>query len=289
MVKTIENPASLTAIGIGRAANHLGASFKKIGSRRDGEPVELPQVRDMALGDISDALRLGMEDFMRFRADVIFLVLLYPIMGLVLAGIGLQLDMLPLLFPVVSGFALLGPLAAVGVYEMSRRHEKGLSANWGSAFAVFGSTAFPALFVMGIVMVGLFILWMMAAYLIFTLTLGPATPASAGAFFTEVLTTGAGWTMTLVGIVVGAAFAAVALALSIVSFPLLLDREVGVPAAIKTSIAVTRRNPVVVGAWGLIVAGGLVVGSIPLLLGLVLVMPIFGHATWHLYRRALDS
>ena len=103
----------------------------------------------------------------------------------------------------------------------------------------------------------------------------------------EVLTTGAGWTMILVGCGVGFLFAALVLATSVVSFPLLLDRDVGLPAAVITSMRVTAANPLPIAVWGLIVAGGLVLGSIPFFLGLIVVMPILGHATWHLYRRTV--
>jgi uncharacterized membrane protein len=110
---------------------------------------------------------------------------------------------------------------------------------------------------------------------------------SVGAFVSDVLTTRAGWTMIVVGCGVGFLFAALVLTISVVSFPLLLDRDVGVEAAVATSARVVRTNPVAMAAWGLIVAAGLVVGSLPLLLGLVIVMPVLGHATWHLYRRVV--
>ena len=106
-------------------------------------------------------------------------------------------------------------------------------------------------------------------------------------FLREVLTTGAGWTMILVGCGVGFLFAALVLATSVVSFPLLLDRDVGLPVAVITSMRVAAANPLPIAVWGLIVAGGLLLGSIPFFLGLIVVMPILGHATWHLYRRTV--
>jgi uncharacterized membrane protein len=108
-------------------------------------------------------------------------------------------------------------------------------------------------------------------------------------FVRDVLTTSAGWTMIVLGLIVGFAFALLVLAISVVSFPLLLDRHVGVPTAIITSVRVARKNPRVIATWGLIVAAGLVLGSVPLFIGLVVVMPILGHATWHLYRHAIEA
>ena len=101
------------------------------------------------------------------------------------------------------------------------------------------------------------------------------------------LGTGAGWTMIIVGIGVGFLFALLVLAVSVVSFPLLLDRNVGIGTAVTTSIRVVATNPAVMALWGLIVAAGLVVGSLPLFVGLVVILPVLGHATWHLYRKVV--
>ncbi len=284
MVKTIGNPLSWTAWVLGGAARHAGQSVEQLGGRQTAADLKL---RDLQLDDIGAALRLGLDDFAAARADVMFLVVVYPVIGLVLAGVGLNMNLLPLLFPLAAGFALLGPLAAVGLYEISRRREAGEPVSWGAALGVIASPNFGAIVVLGLYLLGLFLAWMLAANWVYGLTLGPEPPASAGAFVRDVFTTAAGWTMIVLGIMVGFVFALVALAISVVSFPLLLDRNVGVPTAIVTSVRVTRRNPREIGAWGLIVAAGLVAGSIPLFIGLVIVMPILGHATWHLYRRAV--
>ncbi len=218
---------------------------------------------------------------------VIFLCLIYPIIGLVLARLAFDHDLLPLLFPVASGFALLGPVAAVGLYEMSRRREQGAEVRWSEAFGVIAAPAFGAIVVLGLVLLTIFLLWLVAAQVIYLNTLGPEPPASLAAFIGEVFGTEAGWTMIVVGVGVGFLFALLVLAISVVSFPLLLDRDVGLRTAITTSVRVAAANPVAIAAWGLIVAGGLVLGSLPLFLGLVLVLPVLGHATWHLYRRTV--
>jgi uncharacterized membrane protein len=150
---------------------------------------------------------------------------------------------------------------------------------------VVRAPAFGAILVLGLVLLAIFLLWLAAAYGIYQATLGPEPPVSVGAFLRDVFTTGPGWTLIVVGVGVGLLFALVVLTISVISFPLLLDRDVGLYKAVATSVRAVMANPGPMAAWGLIVAGGLVIGSIPLFLGLIIVMPVLGHATWHLYRK----
>ncbi|MBS0125573.1 DUF2189 domain-containing protein [Thetidibacter halocola] len=285
MPKTIGNPLSFTARVLGAAGNHLAQTAQDLGGTGTAAP---PQVRRITNDDLRAALAAGWDDFKACRSDVMALVLLYPIIGLVLMGMGLRMALIPLLFPLIAGFALLGPVAAVGLYEISRRREAGAEPRWTDAFGVIGQPSFGGILLLGIYLVALFLAWMLVAAEIYGLTLGPGAPASTTAFVTAALTTGAGWTMIILGCAVGGLFALAVLAVSVVSFPLLLDRPVGVPVAVATSIAVFRANPGPVLTWGAIVAGGLVLGALPMLLGLVFVLPVLGHATWHLYRRAVE-
>jgi uncharacterized membrane protein len=246
-----------------------------------------PAVRRIGVADLRQALAQGLADFEANRTDVIFLCVIYPVIGLVLGRLASGYGLLPLLFPLASGFALVGPFAAIGLNEISRRREQGDAVRWVDAFGVLRAPSIGAITLLGLMLIALFLLWLVVAQIIYVVTLGPEAPASVGAFVSDVLGTGAGWTMIVVGIGVGFLFALLVLAISVVSFPLLLDRNVGIGIAITTSIRVVATNPAVMALWGLIVAAGLVVGSLPLFVGLVVILPVLGHATWHLYRTAV--
>lgn len=282
-VKTIGNPASWALETASRAVRFTGDAVHDIA----GDPSTPLEVARLSREDLRLALRKGWEDFGAMRTDVIFIVVLYPVIGLLLSAFAFQRDLLPLLFPLMSGFALLGPIAAIGLYEMSRRRERGEPAGYAAAIGVMGSPALGAILTIGLGLFLVFVAWILAAWLIFALTLGPEAPDSATAFLADVFTTGAGWAMLIIGCGVGFLFAVATLVTTVVSIPLLIDRHVGVATAIATSLEVSRKNPVVVATWGLIVAVSLVVATIPLFLGLILAFPILGHATWHLYRRAV--
>lgn len=286
MTKTIGNPLSWSVDALRAAGLHGGAVAGKIGGEDDSIS-HLPEVRRIKISDLRQALRKGAEDFGACRTDVMFLCLLYPLIGIFLTWLSLDRDLLPLLFPAMSGFALLGPVAGIGLYEMSRRRELGLDTNWATAFAVLYSPSFGAILVLGLLLLGIFTAWLFTAAGLYSVILGPEPPVSAMAFLREVISTGPGWALIVIGMAVGFLFAVFVLMISVVSFPLLLDRDVGIPVAIATSMRVAALNPGPIGAWGMIVALGLAVGSLPVFLGLIVVLPILGHATWHLYRAAV--
>jgi uncharacterized membrane protein len=254
-----------------------------------GEEVQAQlKVRKITLSDLKDALARGVDDFLAMPSHAVFLCLIYPIVGFVIFRFVLGANVLPLLFPIAAGFALIGPLAAVGLYEMSRRREMGLDVSWRHALDVFRSPSLGAIVVLGLMLVAIFLVWVAVAQSVYVANFGYTPAASMPDFIHQVLTTPAGWTLIIVGNGIGFLFAVAVLTLGVVSFPLLLDRDVGAATALLTSIRAVVANPFVVAAWGFIVAALLIVGSIPAFLGLAVVMPVLGHATWHLYRKLIE-
>jgi uncharacterized membrane protein len=281
----IRNPSEWGGDQLGRAAVAVGSVFGAI-HRPDEDMHAPPAVRKIGTAELKSALVAGFQDFAACRTDVIFLCFLYPIIGLVLARLVIGYGMFELMFPVASGFALIGPFIGVGLYEMSRQREQGREVSWAAAFDVLRSPSTGAIALLGLVLFGAFFAWVYTAQSIYDMTLGPHHPASWMRFAQDVFTTSRGWTLIGVGVGVGFFFALLVFAISAVSFPLLLDRpDVGVVTAVGTSIRALLANPGTMALWGLIVAVSLAIGSIPFFVGLAVVIPVLGHATWHLYRQ----
>jgi uncharacterized membrane protein len=267
-------------------ATPLTGNVSQIGARAaaDGAPI----VRTLQLSDLQTALRRGLEDFKAVPSHAVILCVIYPILGLVLARLVLGYSVMPLLFPLAAGFALVGPFAAIGLYELSRRRELGEDASAWQAFEVLRSPSFGGMLGLGVLLLAMFVTWIATAQAIYEMTFGHAAAATIPDFINRVLTTPEGWMLIVVGCGVGFLFALVALCVSVVSFPMMLDRHSSAAEAMVTSLRVAIANPVVIGAWGLIVAALLVVGTIPVFLGLAVAIPVLGHATWHLYRLAVE-
>lgn len=253
-----------------------------------GEVPAHPVVRRITPADLKEALARGFDDFWAMPSHLVFLGLIYPVVGVCLAALTFSNNALPLLYPLASGFALVGPFAGVGLYEISRRRELGLPVSWQDAFDVLKSPSIPSIVALGVLLLVIFLVWLTTARLLYESLFGYAAPASYAHFMNQVLTTPQGMRLILVGNALGFVFAGVVLSISVISFPLMLDRDVGVAVAVYTSIKAVVMNPITMALWGLIVAAMLLVGSIPLFVGLAIVMPVLGHATWHLYRRVIE-
>lgn len=247
---------------------------------REGEPT----VRKITTADVWEALAQGYDDFRAIPTHAFFICLIYPVAGLVLFRLSFGYGMLPLLYPMIAGFALLGPFVAIGLYELSRRREQGLDITPLRAFDVVRRPSFGAICRLGILLAAIFVAWLYAANLIYAQIFGSAVPPPSE-FFHQVMTTAKGTQLIVVGNVVGFLLAAFVLVISVVSFPMLVDRNVSAATAVRTSVRAAIENPVPIALWGLIVAFSLLIGALPLLVGLAIVLPVLGHATWHLYRK----
>ncbi|MDI1266290.1 MAG: DUF2189 domain-containing protein [bacterium] len=255
---------------------------------QSGSAASAPVIRTIGFSDLHRALQLGWEDFKAVPSHAIILCIIYPVLGLVLARAVHGYSVLPLLFPLAAGFALLGPFAALGLYEMSRRRERGEEATASDALEVLRSPSFGAMLGLGALLLALFVTWVATAQAIYITAFGYEGATGVTDFATRVLTTPQGWWLIVVGCGVGFIFALVALCVSVVSFPLMLDRHASAGEAMVASLRAVARNPVPMATWGLIVAVLLVAGSLPAFLGLAIVIPLLGHATWHLYRETIE-
>jgi uncharacterized membrane protein len=250
-------------------------------------PPVLPMVRKITFADLKDALAQGWDDFKHQPSHIFFLGIMYPIIGLILGRLAFGYDVLPLLFPLAAGFALLGPLAAIGFYEISRRREQGLDTSWWNVFTLVRSESRWAILALGALLMVIFFAWIWTAKYIFVYLFGSAQVTSVGGFLHQVFETPEGVQLMIMGNAIGFLFALVSFAISVVSFPLLVDRDVSAPVAVVTSVKAVLANPVTMIAWGLFLALALVVGSLPFLIGLVIVLPVLGHASWHVYRKVV--
>ena len=264
------------------------ANFHVLAGPNQKKAVVQPTVRRITIADIFDALRRGLDDFWDKPSHYVFLCLIYPVVGVILITWSSGGNALQLIYPLATGFALLGPLAAIGLYEISRRRELNLDTSWTHALEVRNSPAIPAIIAVGVLLVGLFVAWLLTAQALFNWLYGADVPASITAFVADVLTTERGWTLIILGNLAGFLFAVVVLS-TVITFPLLLDRDVGAAAALQMSAQAMITNPIPILLWGLIVAVALFLGSLPLFVGLAIVIPVLGHSTWHLYRKVVEA
>ena len=248
----------------------------------------VPTVHSIGVADLTDALTKGIADFKAMPTHLVHFCWIYPLVVLVGARTYAGYDVLPLAFPLLAGYTLIGPVMAVGMYELSRQREKGTFTTRMQAFSPFRSPSIRSITVLSVLLTVIYFLWLFVAWGIYDLYFGGAEPESIVGFVDQVLTTPAGWGLIVVGCTVGFIFAAVVFTLSVVSFPLLLDRDVGVMTAVGTSVRAVTRNPVTMFIWGVIIAVTLGVASLPLFVGIAVVMPVLGHASWHLYRKTVE-
>ena len=242
-------------------------------------------VRRIPLSDLREALRLGVHDFGAGFSHYIFAALICPLIGLCLFALTARMSAWHLIYPFTAGFALVGPFVSLGLYEFSRRRELGLDTAPRKIFAVLGSPALPAIAALGLWLAVLFLGWLLFAQVLYGRVFSGLVFDGPAEFLSAVFGTERGWVLLLYGNLAVLVFAFIVLGTTVVSFPLLLDRDVGVIAAVSVSALALIKNPRPVLTWGAIVAGLLMIGALPVLIGLIVVLPVLGHATWHLYRK----
>ena len=254
---------------------------------RSARAKQIP-VRIINDDDLRLSLRQGWEDFRELRGDIFFAGLIYTLIGLAAVVMTTRAPLIPFFYPVVAGVALLGPVAAVGFYELSRRRENGQEVHW---FNFIDLRKRPSLDDMGIVaglLLMIFVGWLIAAGILYALIFGFATPTSISGFLSSVLMTPRGWALIAAGIVVGAIFGWFVLALSVVSLPMLVDCDISAADAVSASWRASHANKREMIRWGILVSVLLALASIPLFVGLAFVLPWLGYSTWHLYTRLID-
>jgi uncharacterized membrane protein len=251
-------------------------------------PVPEAVVRRITTADLRWALAEGWSDFKEKRGDVLFIGVIYPLVGFFAAMVALNGQLLPLFFPLVAGLALLGPAVSSGFYELARRREEGVDSSWWHFLDPLRGPNRQALATLTAVLLCLFVAWLAVAWAIYGATLGRLHPAGVSDFMHDLFRTQQGWTLIILGNLAGLGFALVAFMLSLVSFPMVVDKPVDAATAMRTSIRAVQANPRIIAGWGSRVAGLLILGTVPAFVGLALVLPVLGYATWHLYTRLVQ-
>jgi uncharacterized membrane protein len=251
------------------------------------EPAQEVEIRKLEMADVGWALRKGWGDFLAHRGDLLFLPVIYPFVGFLLSALAFQRSLFLLIFPLAAGFALVGPIAAAGFYELARRRESGEPSGWRHFLDPMRGRARWSLLALAGMLVILFLTWISAASILYGETMGKLRIEGAQPFIQALFSTAEGWRMIVIGNLMGAGFALAALVVSAFSFPMVVDKAVDPLTACLTSLRVFLKNPAVVLAWGFCVALILLIASIPLFVGLMVALPVLGYATWHFYTRAV--
>jgi uncharacterized membrane protein len=240
--------------------------------------------RDLTTADLRVAVAAGWQDFRACPAFGLFFAGIYVVAGLLLYSVLFSRGAATWLVPAAAGFPLLAPFAAVGLYEVSRRREAGLPMSWRAVLGAMRGHGDEQIISMGVIVFVAFGFWLMVAHGVFAIFMAESGMAREGL---ALFMTGAGIAMLLVGSTVGALMALAFYSITVISLPMLVDREVDFITAIIVSLATVRSNTFVMLAWACVIAVSLFVAMLPLFLGLFVVLPVLGHATWHLYRRAV--
>ena len=258
----------------------MSQSEQTAGHRLD----QMPDLNEVGWSDLSAALAAGWRDFRAAPLYGLAFSLVYVLGGWLVVWAVTAKGQLWWTLPAAAGFPILGPFIACGFYEISRRLEAGEALDWPGIAGVILRQKDRQIPSIAAVIVIFFLFWNFLSHMIFALFLGHATLTNITTSLTVFLTP-EGLTMLVVGTAVGAVFATVLYAITVISLPLLLDREVDFVTAMISSFALVRDNPLVMLGWGALIGVSLFLAMLPGFLGLLVVLPVLGHASWHLYRR----
>jgi len=252
-------------------------------------PQAEPIVRAITLADVNAAWAQGIRDFRNAPVYGLAFGGLYAAGGIIIVACVTALGVGYLAYPLAAGFALIGPFAAVGLYEVSRRQEAGLALTWPAVLGALFEQRNRQLAWMGFVTLLFFVIWMYLAQLLVALFLGTRSFATLHDFLVALTTTPEGLVFLFLGNAVGALLAIVLFSITFVSFPLLLDRDLDAVTAMITSVRAVLASPGAAIGWAITIVLLLILAALPFFLGLVVALPVLGHATWHLYRKIVVS
>lgn len=243
-------------------------------------------IRTPTFGDLTASLAKGFADFISEPVFGLVIGGVYTFGGLLILYVANYLGYAFLGFPIMAGFALIGPFAAIALYEVSRIRERGERVTWAGVARGLTPDVMRECSYLGVLMIFLMAIWLKSGAVIYALFFGLKL-LSLSALSEALFTTGAGIGFLIVGHLIGAGFALVVFSLSVVSFPLMVDRKTDFVTALITSIRTVRSNPKLMILWGAMIGLALLAGFVSLFIGLMLVLPVLGHASWHLYRRVV--
>ena len=246
-----------------------------------------PQVREIAISDVVEALGAGLRDFRRAPLFGLAFGSFFAIGGVLIVLTAAAFHMSYLSYPLAAGFVLVGPFAAVGLYEVSRRLEANEPLGWGAVFGTMWAQKGRELSWMAFVVLFVQIMWMYQVRLLLAIFLGFRSFASFNEFVTEVITTSEGLMFLAIGHVVGAILSLILFSLTVISFPLLMEEDRDFITAMITSVKAVVTSPIPMIGWAFVVTITLIVSIIPAFVGLVITLPVLGHTTWHLYRKCV--
>lgn len=246
---------------------------------------DVPDVLHIGLKDLRAALGAGWRDFRAAPAFGLFFSAVYVIAGIAMVALGA--GTVAWTFALCLGFPLIAPFAAVGLYEVSRRLETGAALEWRAILGVVWAEKDRQIPWLGAIILIYFLFWSFLAHMIFALFMGLSAMTNVSSSY-EIFLTANGLSMIGVEMVIGAAFAFLLFSMTVVSLPLLLDREIDFVTAMLVSLRTVGSNFVVMGLWAAMIAVVCLIAMVPAFLGLFIALPVLGHATWHLYRRALS-